>query len=116
MEGDSPPAISATPSLDQIVEIAHAQLQLAPDQLRGRGRSRYESWCRCLVTTLAVGQFGHRAKDLAEHLNKSSVSVSRWRSEGAQLQVVDPVFRDRLRALRGEIQELVDPPSLVDSP
>ena len=101
--------INATRGTD--LAIASARLQLASDQLRGRGRTRYESWCRCLVTTLAVNRFGHRAKDLAAYLDKSSVSVSRWLSEGLQLQAVDPGLRSRLRDLEREIEDRAAPPA-----
>ncbi len=63
-------------------------------------------WCRCLVTTLTVAGLGYRAKDLAEYLDKSSVSVSRWLSEGTRLQLNDPGFRRQLRTLRKSIDSL----------
>lgn len=113
-DGTPPPELGFTPSLDQIAVIAHIQLDLSPNQLRGRGRSRYESWCRCLLTAVAVGQFGHRVKDLAEYLDKSSVSVSRWLSYGGQLRSFDQEFRSRLRRITAQIRESAEPLPLID--
>jgi hypothetical protein len=98
--GEAPPSPNRMPSLDAIIQKVEAQVGLAPEQLRGRGRTRYEGWCRCLVTTLCLGILGYRARDLARCLDKSSVSVSRWLSEGRQLQLIDPGFRDRLSELK----------------
>lgn len=99
----SPPAL---PTFEQIVEIFEFELDLAPSQLRGRGRSMYECWCRSLLTVLVVNWLGFKAKDLAVFLNKSSVSVSRWRCEGMQLQKSDPGFRYRLRRLQSKVKHL----------
>jgi hypothetical protein len=60
---------------------------------------------------VAVGHFGHRAKGLASNLDTSSDPVSRWLSEGPQLQTVDPEFRSRLRGLGGEIDDRAAPPA-----
>jgi putative transposase len=106
--GEPPPTPEVRPPVDSIIETANDYLGLTPNQLSGRGRTRYESWCRCLVTTLAVGNLGYRAKDLAEHLDKSSVSVSRWLSEGMQLELVDPEFRRLLKDLRVLVGSLHD--------
>jgi hypothetical protein len=105
--GEPPPTLEVRPPLESIIEIADDYLGLAPGQLAGRGRTRYESWCRCLVTTVTVGHLGYRAKDLAEHLDKSSVSVSRWLGEGMQLQLIDSGFRRRLRDLRDVLGSLL---------
>jgi hypothetical protein len=55
------------------------------------------------VTTLVIGNLGYRAKDLAMRINKSSVSVSRWLSEGRNLQLADPEFRRQLGKLKNSI-------------
>lgn len=65
-----------------------------------------QGWCRCLVTTLAIAGLGYRATDLAEYLDKPSVSVSRWLSEGTRLQLNDPIIRRQLRMLRKSINSL----------
>lgn len=77
-----------------------AQVGLAPKQPRGRGRTRYGAWCRCLVAKLGAGILGYRAKKLAKCLESSSVSVGCWLSEGKQLHLINPGSLDRLSELK----------------
>ena len=114
--GEPPPVPDIKPPVPAIIEAATNHLGLAPGQLSGRGRTRYESWCRCLVATLAVGNLGCRAKDLATHLDKSSGSVSRWLSQGMQLRLTDRQFRCQLQTLGSLIGSLWDPPGAAGHP
>jgi REP element-mobilizing transposase RayT len=89
------------PPLELILRTFEIEVGLAKGQLTGRARTRYLSWCRCLFVTFAVSWLGFPAKEVAQLLDKASGSVSRWLSEGLELQQTEPSFRSTLDLLAG---------------
>jgi REP element-mobilizing transposase RayT len=87
------------PALPEVLRAFEAELGLAPGELRGRGRTLFLSWNRCVFVTFAVSWLGFPAKQVAELLDKASGSVSRWLSEGLEMQRVEPSCRSALDRL-----------------
>jgi len=84
------------PAISQVLNIFEDELEIGIGQIAGRSRKRLLSWHRCLFVTYSVSWLGHSAKKVAGVIDKSPGSVSRWLSEGLELQRSDPDFRLRL--------------------
>jgi len=105
------PIISSEKSsldLPAVLGVFECEMELVPGQLSSSSRTRILCWYRCLFVTLAVSWLGHQRKAVACVLKKDPASVSRWLSEGLELQRSEPSFRSRLDhiALRIEQEEV----------
>jgi hypothetical protein len=99
-EGEDPPEASLRPTLESIAELCEFRLRLGSNELSGKGRRPYTSWCRCLFTTLTVGWMGFSRKDVAGFLDKSTARVSHWLREGYELDRKEAGFRWNLEKLK----------------
>lgn len=94
-----PPERSRRPQLGSVLELFEQEAGIGSGVLRGRSRTRTISRYRRQFVTFAVSWLGFPGNEVASTLNKASGSVSRWLSQGLELQRSDPGFRATLNAL-----------------
>jgi len=99
-QGESlPPEEDQRPSLSAVLRVFEEEVGLGYGEIGGCSRARVLSWYRCLFATFAVSRLGYRTNETADILGKASGSVSRWVSNGLQLQRTDGEFRRALDML-----------------
>jgi REP element-mobilizing transposase RayT len=90
---------SRRPPLSSVLELFEQEAGIGPGVLRGRSRTRTVSWHRRQFVTFAVSWLGYPSNEVASALDKASGSVSRWLSQGLELQRSDPGCREALHSL-----------------
>jgi REP element-mobilizing transposase RayT len=101
-----PPEECRRPPAPLVLEQFEVWHGLPAGSLAGSGRTRRDSWYRCMFSTFAVCWLGFRVCDVSRLLNKAPGSVSRWIAEGYRLQRSSGSFRDSLTRLRCEVDAL----------
>ena len=91
------------PSLIAALRVLEAEMGIPAELLTGRGRSRILSWQRCLFASFAVSWLGHPVKEVADVSGKAGGSVSRWVSDGLELQLSAPSVRAGLEQMRAAL-------------
>jgi len=81
------------PDLRSVLHFFEKENDLPRGQLSGCSRAPLLSWYRCLFATFAVSWLGYSSKDVGFVLNKASGSISRWVSQGLELQRSELSFR-----------------------
>ena len=88
------------------VAMASGLLDIEIEQLSSRRQDAETARLRRVVASLGVERWGQRAGALAKVLNKHSVVVSRWVSQGRQLREDDEVFSTTVETLDTALSEL----------
>ena len=88
------------------VAMVSSLLDIEIEQLSSRRQDAETARLRRVVASLGVERWGQRAGALAKLLNKHSVVVSRWVSQGRQLREDDEDFSTTVETLDTALSEL----------
>ena len=90
----------------QFVEMASQLLDVELSQLVSKRQDSETARLRRLIASCGIERWGQRAGKLAEVLNKHSVVVSRWVSEGRKIRDAEREYSDAFEALDKALSEM----------